>query len=956
MEDYIFDNPQADDAAEEYLMHYGTAHQGYTPHSGRYKWGSGENAYQRHGGFLRKVDELKKQGLSETEIAAFFNMNTSELRAKKAMDRAAEAQARYAAVYRIYDSGITSPTAIGKKLGMSEGTIRGILRKRGATQHDAISETKEVLREAVAKDKYIDVGLGVAGYLGVSQDRLGKVAKTLKNEEGYTLEKMDIPQANTGNFTSALVLAAPGTTRREILQHLTDIKLPFKYSEDGGLTYREKEPIQNIDSKRIYIRWNDEGGSDRDGTIELRPGVEDLSLGGNNYAQVRIGVDDKYYLKGMAVYRNDIPEGYDIVFNTNKKKGTPLIKVFKPQDGVNDEGERVKAPGDPSNPFGSALKGDEKLESVQRHYIGADGKEHLSPINFVKEEGDVGKWQKGLPSQFLAKQSPKLAKRQLDLDEDVRMAEFNEIMSLTNPVIKAKLLQSFSDSCDTAAVELKAAALPRQRSKVILPITSMKDDEIYAPDYNDGEEVVLIRYPHGGIFEIPRLRVNNNVKEGKEVIGNGKDAVGINMNVASMLSGADFDGDTVVVIPTKGYDIKTLSKRELSKDPFKSLREFDPKQYKITDWVDGDKKYQGHKVYKNKQGFPTLAPNQSCGMEMGIASNLIMDMTTKGATWDELVRATKYSMVTIDAFKHGLNFYQAYDDLGIHALKEKYQRQPGGRFGGASTLMTRVGSPLYVPKRLSYYKIDPETGQKVWGLATGNKAVTHKPKTDKKTGEVTWVEEGKTTKSTKGAEMDPYDLMSEGGGYEIERVYADYARRMKALGDKARYESVHVDKMSYSEEAAKTYAREVQSLKDQLAVAERNSPIERQAQLLAKKTVDMRKYDNPALKDDSDAIKKITAQAIVDARASLGAKKQQIMVTEKEWEAIQAGAVRKTTLESIIKNADERRLKELAMPREKETFSESVQAKIIQMDRQGYSTSEIANRLGLDAEKVSALL
>ena len=92
-------------------------------------------------------------------------------------------------------------------------------------------------------------------------------------------------------------------------------------------------------------------------------------------------------MKGMALYKDDIPKGYDVVFNTNKPKGTPLSKVLKPQSG-----------DDPSNPFGSSIKmQDEDLDLIQRHYIGKDGKEHLSALNIVKEEGDVSKWKDSSP-------------------------------------------------------------------------------------------------------------------------------------------------------------------------------------------------------------------------------------------------------------------------------------------------------------------------------------------------------------------------------------------------------------------------------------------------------------------------------------------------------------------------------------------------------------------------------
>lgn len=78
----------------------------------------------------------------------------------------------------------------------------------------------------------------------------------------------------------------------------------------------------------------------------------------------------------MAVYSDDIPEGYDVVFNTNKKSGTPKMKVLKP---IKD---------DPDNPFGASIKA-----NGQSTYIGEDGKEHLSPINKLKEStSNVGKW------------------------------------------------------------------------------------------------------------------------------------------------------------------------------------------------------------------------------------------------------------------------------------------------------------------------------------------------------------------------------------------------------------------------------------------------------------------------------------------------------------------------------------------------------------------------------------
>ena len=417
-----------------------------------------------------------------------------------------------------------------------------------------------------------------------------------------------------------------------------------------------------MDSNRIKIRYAEEGGIDKDGLIEIRRGVDDLSLGESHYAQVRILVDNNKYMKGMAVYSDDMPDGVDIVFNTNKKQGTPKGDVLK------------NITNDPDNPFGSLIKA-----GGQSYYIDKDGKRQLSLINKRAEEGDWGEWSKNLPSQFLSKQSITLIKKQLNLASADKQAEFDEIMSLTNPTVKKVLLKSFSDDCDAAAIHLQAAALPRQKYQVILPITSMKDNEVYAPNYKNGEQVALVRFPHGGTFEIPILTVNNKHAEARRILGNTPaDAIGINSKVAARLSGADFDGDTVMVIPTGGK-VKITST-----PPLKGLEGFDP----ILEY--GGKKEGTFKLMKNTQ------------TEMGKISNLITDMTLKGATQDEIARAVRHSMVVIDAEKHKLDYKQSELDNGIASLKKKYQGtyDEEGRYSeGASTLISRAKSETSVLKR-----------------------------------------------------------------------------------------------------------------------------------------------------------------------------------------------------------------------------------------------------------------
>ena len=144
-----------------------------------------------------------------------------------------------------------------------------------------------------------------------------------------------------------------------------------------------------------------------------------------------------------------------------------------------------------------------------------------------------------------------MAEKQLNLAKETKAQEYADIMALTNPTVKKYLLNKFASECDSSAVHLQAAALPGQRYQVLTAIPTMKETEVYAPNFQDGTKLALVRYPHGGIFEIPVLTVNNRQKQARSILGTKpQDAIGINSKVAEQLSGADFDGDTVMCIPT----------------------------------------------------------------------------------------------------------------------------------------------------------------------------------------------------------------------------------------------------------------------------------------------------------------------------------------------------------------------------------------------------------------------
>ena len=887
------------------------AHYGVKRKSGRYPWGSGKDPHQHSGDLLSTIKDLKAKGLSETEIAKGLGMTTTQLRAQRSIAKNEKRKADAAMVARLKEKGMSN-TAIGRRMGINESSVRALLDPTLKERAGSTEALAKELKKSVGKDGLVDVGLGVETNLGVTGTKL-KTATSMLEAEGYHVHKVKVTQQTTGKQTEMKVLVPPGMDYKTVLARRGEIKAPGVNVEDRGRTVYGIEKPTAISSKRLKVRYGPEGGTDMDGVIELRRGVKDLSLGGSNYAQVRISIDGTHFLKGMAMYSDDIPKGYDIRFNTNKKKTDNKLDALKPMKD------------DPANPFGAVIR-------KQMHYE-SGGKKKLSGINIVNDEGTWGDWSKTLSSQFLSKQPVSLAKQQLQKVRDKRKAEFEEIMALTNPAVKKKLLQSFADSCDSDAVDLKAASLPRQASQVILPVPKMKPTEVYAPNFKHGEKVVLVRHPHGGRFEIPELTVNNKDPHARRSIGSKvKDAIGIHPKVAERLSGADFDGDSVLCIPNNSGKVKTSP-------ALKGLKDFDPKA-----------------SYPKYKGMIPMSKERT-QLEMGKISNLITDMTIAGATQSEIARAVRHSMVVIDAHKHELNYKQSEIDNGIGALKKKYQ---GGTTGGAASLISRAGSKAYLPERKARSAskggpIDKKTGRKVWE-ETGR--TYKKPVFDKNdpTKVVEWKTERSITKSSKLAEAhDAFSLVSKNGS-TIETVYANHSNSLKAMANEARKATLKIPSVRKNPQAAKAYAPEVKSLKAKINEGLRNKPRERQAQVLADAVVRAKKQADPSLAKDKERMSKVRRQALAEARARTGAGKKPFLLTPKEWRAIQEGAVSQAMLNKVLEMADETNVRELATPRSTPKISSSMISRAKAMSSRGKTAAEIAEALGISTTSVHRAL
>ena len=909
------------------LLHYGMPRR-----SGRYPWGSGKDPYQHSGDFLSRVEELTKKGMSEKDIADSMGLTTSQLRIQKSLAKDERRTIEVDTAKGLREKGY-SLNEIAKMMGYkNDSSVRSLLNEQSESRMKEAMNTAKFLKKQVDEKGMIDVGVGVERELGISKEKL-KTALYILEMEGYNTFGGGPQVNNPGKQTNIKVLCPPDTpfktitdkngNEKKVSSAIYDYDKVHSITEytshDSGKTFDTFKYPSSMDSKRLAIRYAEDGGIQKDGLVEIRRGVADLDLGGSHYAQVRIMVDGTHYIKGMAVYSDDLPPGVDVMFNTNKTKDKSKLEVLK----------TIKE--DPDNPFGSLIKA-----GGQSYYTDKNGERKLSLINKRAEEGDWGDWADKLPAQFLSKQSKQLAQRQLRLAAADKKAEFDEIMSLTNPTVKKALLKSFSDDCDSAAVHLHAAALPRQKYQVILPVPTLKDNEIYAPNYNDGEKVALIRYPHGGIFEIPILTVNNKHKDSIKMIGpNAKDAVCINSNVAERLSGADFDGDTVQVIPTN-------SKVKINtKPPLKALEGFDPKM-----------------EYPERPGMKYMKTGKKDNTqnEMGKISNLITDMTLLGASDDELARAVRHSMVVIDAAKHKLDYKKSEADNNIKALKKKYQGHidpETGRYSeGTGTIVSRAKGQQSVLKRQGSPIIDPETGKQSWKVADN---VTYEKKMiNKRTGKEYTKTITKTQKSTKMMETDDaYTLVSDSRN-PIELVYADYANQMKALANQARKEMVTTPDIPYNPEAKARYQKEAASLQAKVNVALKNAPRERQAQTMANAILQAKIKDNPDMTKKEK--KKAGQQALDKMRMKVGAKKEPVKITEQEWEAIQAGAISPSKLKTIINNADLDTLRQMAMPRSTKQLSQSKINHIATLKASGYTNAQIAQKLGVSTSTVSKYL
>lgn len=900
---------------DDVIQHYGRGHNS-GGRSGRYPWGSGDERTRYH----EEVDKLKLKGFDTIDKQAKeLGLKRSELQQHLSRENSVIKEYVVSRGNEIIGTGKSIRQA-AEELNMPDATLRNYLStgtpKTAKAKLEKAEAVKNMYKAAIDKQaKYIDIGAGTEHQIGITDYQKKLAVEALKNE-GYYVHPVRMPNITSPDKPITTMVLTKDPDPKSAQRNVLDVQLP-NYQYNGVKLTGIKKPM-DVSWDDVKISYGTNGENDRDGTILVRRGVKDADLGDTHYAQVRISVGGTHYMKGMAMYGDaDDFKGTkaDYIFHTNKPSTKTPQEVLKKQKD------------NPLNPFESSIR------------------RQRGVFNIVNQEGDWNDYHPTIASQMLSKQRIPFIKERLNDTIKMHQESFDKIMSITNPIVKKKLLEDLGGdpndptkrgAIDTAQIHLRAIGEQGTRFKTLISNPWLKPNEIYAPDYKNGEHVVLVRYPHGGTFEIPDLVVNNKNTKSKKLLGNAIDGIGIHPETARILSGADFDGDTALIMPNNNGRIKSSDAR--TTHAFKSLREFDPNTYELTSKADlpyeGKVKNKYSGVEETKMIYPGrhITPRYK-QTEMGNVSNMITDMTIRGATNDELIRAVKYSMVVIDSEKHHLDYKQAKDDLGISALQKRYMTKidpdTGRKSIGANTLISVSKHDLGLSKEkrkelldagLSQYEINKEM-QKHGKLLP------------------TLADQGKLSKINSGT--------------PVEALYQNYIERLQTMKETARKTVSEIKTPERSDVARKVFKNEVASLGSKIKSIQSQAPLERKAQIEANRAYREYVHSNPDI--STDRKKNIRSEMINKARDQNGlpAYEKKIHITPDEWNAIQSNAISKTAMSTLMKKADMEELKEYAMPKKKSNISSGKLASIMRKLENGSATlAEIAESEGMSVNAI----
>ena len=297
-----------------------------------------------------------------------------------------------------------------------------------------------------------------------------------------------------------------------------------------------------------------------------------------------------------------------------------------------------------------------------------------------------------------------------------------------------------------------------------------------------------------------------------------------------------------------------------------------------------------------------------------------------------------------------LDYKRSERENGIMELKQKWQvrvEEDGTtHYGGASTLLSRRKQTIRVPERRGSIRVDKNTGEYIY--KESGRTFTD-PKTGKK----------RKAEDTVSLISETKDARTLSSGTIQENLYADFSNQLKAMANQARKEAANMKGIQYDTNAAKRYAAEVASLKEKYSNMIANKPKERKAMLIANANIKAKIQElglDPSI--DKKEIKKISSVEMQRARDSVGAngRKSKVTFTDKEWEAVQAGAISDNMLMKFLNSSDSDEIVKRAMPKTAVVMTSVKLSKAKAMLRSGYSYAEIAKACGVPESTVYTAL
>ena len=157
---------------------------------------------------------------------------------------------------------------------------------------------------------------------------------------------------------------------------------------------------------------------------------------------------------------------------------------------------------------------------------------------------------------------------------------------------------------------------------------------------------------------------------------------------------------------------------------------------------------------------------------------------------------------------------------------------------------------------------------------------------------------------------------------------------------------------------AQKYSEEVDSLNNKLRKAQMNRPREREAQFMANILFEEKKaaLTEAGEELDKEDERKLRDRLIKKTRAICGAARYTIPISDKEWEAIQNGALSHTKVAKILERADADQVRQRATPKKQFEWTNAKQNIALTMANSGWTMAEIAERLGTSTTTIAKCL